>query len=364
MALGAARAASAGRWGEAMGPAILKQAALAPVYVSALATGAKSFSRNPVIGSTRLNRWGLHVARIRLGDRMADLRRRRLAGLVSAAHRAEFAEQGYVLVEGALPDALFRAVLREVEARRFPATEERNRNVATRYLTLSPASLRGAPGLEQAISTPLLQGLMRYVGAANRAPVIRLQTVMTDPTAGRHSDVTTLHSDTFQSTSKAWLFLQDVAREDGPFAYVPGSHRMTDARLAWEYEQSLTAADAQNGIHANGSFRVTQEAVQAMGFPAPVDFAVKANSLVVADTRGFHARRPSLRPSVRLSIYAALRSNPFLPFAGVDPFDFAPLRHRKGALIDRARWAVCRLTGKRVKLPSVGDLKALDPPTL
>lgn len=347
-----------------MRSAILKQAALSPVYVSALATGAKSFSRNPVIGSRRLNRWGLHVARIRLGDRMAEVRRRRLAALVSAHHREAFAEQGYVLVENALPDDLFQAVLREAETTRFPATEERNRNVATRYLTLSPGSLQAAPALMQAISNPMLQGLMRYVGAANRAPVIRLQTVMTDPTVGRHSDVTTLHSDTFQATAKSWLFLQDVTPEDGPFAYVPGSHRMTQPRLEWEYEQSLTAARAENGIHANGSFRVKLEAVRAMGLPPPADFAVKANSLVVADTRGFHARRPSLRSSVRLAIYAALRSNPFLPFAGFDPFDLMPLRHRKGALIDQARWTVCRLTGKRIKLPHVGDLKALDPQTL
>jgi hypothetical protein len=33
---------------------------------------------------------------------------------------------------------------------------------------------------------------------------------------------------------KAWLFLDDVALEDGPFADVAGSHRLTPARLAWE----------------------------------------------------------------------------------------------------------------------------------
>ena len=49
---------------------------LAPVHVAALATGAKSFRDNPIIGSPALNRAGLHVARMRLAERMAERRRR------------------------------------------------------------------------------------------------------------------------------------------------------------------------------------------------------------------------------------------------------------------------------------------------
>ena len=49
----------------------------------------------------------------------------------------------------------------------------------------------------------------------------------------------TLHADTFHPTAKFWLFLDDVGIEDGPFAYVPGSHKLTPERLAWEHEQAL-----------------------------------------------------------------------------------------------------------------------------
>ena len=202
------------------------------------------------------------------------------------------------------------------------------------------------------------------MAAANKAPVVRLQTVMTDPSRGRFSDVTTLHSDTFQSTAKAWLYLEDVDVEDGPFVYVPGSHRMTPERLAWERAQSIDAAHAANGIHANGSFRVTADALAAMGFPPPKPLPAKANTLIVADTRGFHARGKSAWPSVRPAIYATLRGNPFMPWAGLDLFDLPGLRHRKGAMIDRLRWGACRLAGKPVKLPSVGMRRAFDPPSL
>ena len=41
---------------------------------------------------------------------------------------------------------------------------------------------------------------------------------------------------------KAWLFLTDVARDEGPLTYIPGSHRLTPARLAWEKQKSLIGA--------------------------------------------------------------------------------------------------------------------------
>ena len=39
---------------------------LFPWWLAELATGAKAFSDNPLIGSPTLNRWGLHVGRVRL----------------------------------------------------------------------------------------------------------------------------------------------------------------------------------------------------------------------------------------------------------------------------------------------------------
>ena len=39
-----------------------------PLYAAELATGAKSFCDNPLIGSRRLNEAGLHVKRIKLAE--------------------------------------------------------------------------------------------------------------------------------------------------------------------------------------------------------------------------------------------------------------------------------------------------------
>ena len=70
----------------------------APLWTLALATGAKSFVDNPIIGSERLNRRGLHVARLKLAHRLAWARRKRLARAVPAEWREQFDRDGFVEV--------------------------------------------------------------------------------------------------------------------------------------------------------------------------------------------------------------------------------------------------------------------------
>ena len=90
----------------------MRRAAMTPVWIAQLATGTKSFERNAVIGSRRLNEWGLHAARVRLAYRLAQARRRKLAGLVSDEDRAAFDRDGFVLRPNFLPDEQFAALAR------------------------------------------------------------------------------------------------------------------------------------------------------------------------------------------------------------------------------------------------------------
>jgi hypothetical protein len=135
---------------------------------------------------------------------------------------------------------------------------------------------------------------------------------------------------------KAWLFLTDVAEDEGPFVYVPGSHRMTPERLAWEHETSIRAAEAADTYSARGSFRATPADLERMHLKQPVAFAVPANTLVVADTVGFHARGYSARPTKRVEIWAYSRRNPFLPFTGLDPLSMPGIAERRVPLLWRA----------------------------
>ena len=91
---------------------------------------------------------------------------------------------------------------------------------------------------------------------------------------------------------------------------------------------SLAARHSPNADTRAGSFRVDPAALQEMGLPGPRVFAVPANTLVVADTFGFHARGPSAGRSLRVEIWAYGRRSPFVPWAGFDPWSAAALAWR------------------------------------
>jgi hypothetical protein len=331
-----------------------------PIWLAELASGAKSFKNNPIIGSPWLNERGLHIARLRQAESMADSRRRRLTHLVDSEDAESFARDGYVMRRNALPADVFARLRRQVEEHEFPAQEMLQGNAVTRFIPITRAMMDTHAELGAFVRGRLFQGLLRYVAAANADPISFIHTVFAEPHRGPRDPQTLFHSDTFHSTAKAWYFLTDVAEDGGPLTYVPGSHRMTPARLAWEREQSLTARSNVNSHHASGSFRVSDEQLRDMGYAAPARIAVPANTLVVADTHGFHARAASERPTVRLSLYGSLRRNPFVPWTGLDLFSLPGLKGRQAEIHDAINtWQAQRGASGQ---PPVGPVKPLDPP--
>ncbi len=318
------------------------RAAMVPVWTVQLATGSKSFEHNKVIGSPRLNERGLHTARVALAHRIAASRRRRLAGLVSAADREAFDRDGVVVHENFLPPEHFAALQAQVQAYRGPLREIAEGDTIMRKIALDPATLASLPALRGALQSPEWRGLIRYVGSRDAEPVVWIQSLLRHAVDGPADPQTALHADTFHPTVKAWLFLTDVAADAGPFTYVPGSHQLTPQRLAWERRMSLAASQSPNPENRQGSFRVEREELAALGLPEPRVFAVPANTLVVADTFGFHARGPSTGRSLRVEIWAYGRRSPFVPWAAFDPWTGAALARRSligwrlGDLLERA----------------------------
>jgi hypothetical protein len=291
---------------------------LYPWWALQLATGAKSFRDNPLIGSPRLNRLGLHAARVRIADRLAWARRRRLARLVGADDAAAFARDGFVCVPDFLPDEAFRALRDQVLARPAPAREMVQGDTITRRFALDPAALRAMPAAAALVRNHRWQGLIRYVGSFDSPPTAYVQTILAHRHDAAPDPQTNLHADTFHPTVKAWLFLTDVAADEGPLTYVAGSHRRDAKRMAWERARSVGVMAGDDFLAQRGSLRIRPDELSDLGLPAPTAFAVKANTLVVADTGGFHARGPSVRPSIRVEIWAYGRRNPFLPWTGLD----------------------------------------------
>ena len=64
----------------------VKTALLMPYSLFQVVTGRKDF-RDPVLGSERLNRKGLHVWRVKTTARIMEWRRRKLTHLISDAER-------------------------------------------------------------------------------------------------------------------------------------------------------------------------------------------------------------------------------------------------------------------------------------
>jgi Phytanoyl-CoA dioxygenase (PhyH) len=291
---------------------------LVPVHVAALATGAKSFRDNPIIGSPTLNRAGLHVARVRLAHRMAEWRRQRMASLVSDADRTAFDRDGFILKRDFLPDAIYRELKQQVLSFAGPAREQLQGDAVTRRIALDRAALARLPAVRAMVDGRQWRGLVSYVGSFLLEPLVYVQTIFAHARDAPLDPQTRLHADAFHSSVKAWLFLTEVDAEGGPFIYVPGSHRPTRRRLAWERRASMSAAQSPDFQSSRGSLRISAEAVRRLGFGEPRTFAVPENTLVVADTMGFHARGISARASVRAEIWAYGRRNPFLPWLGLN----------------------------------------------
>jgi hypothetical protein len=329
-----------------------------PLWFLQLATSAKSFADNPLIGSKRLNHLGLHVSRVRLAHAMADRRRSRLAKRIPAALQREFAENGFIQIENYLTDAAFAPLRDAILGTKAPAREMVQGDTITRRIAVDGDYLQAIPGLRALIGAEPWRSLVRYVASYDTEPLYYIQTILSHRFDAEPDPQTALHADTFHPTMKAWFFLEDVAEDEGPFCYVPGSHRLTPQRIAWEKKRSIAAPEDVDALSARGSMRVEPEELGDLGLPQPRLFAVKANTLVIADTCGFHARGPSVRPSRRVEIWAYSRRNPFYPWIGLDPLSVPGIAERRIGLIWEARSRMSRLFG--LPWPNAGAKYPLD----
>lgn len=305
------------------------KALLAPIWALQLFTGAKSFLDNPLIGSRRLNARGLHLARVKLAAGLCAWRRRQLAGAVRPEWREAFDRDGFVVIPEIVPAHEFPALRAALLAYQAPAREMRQGDAITRRMAIDPAMLAAIPSLRTLLERPDVVALFHYVAGFRTTPLHYIQTIVSHDGSNEADPQEAIHADSFHSSLKAWLFLNAVAEDEGPFTYVRGSHRFTRERLAWEHDRSLSDPRAIDRLSARGSPRVSEHERAAMKLPVPEGLAVVGNTLVVADTVGFHARGPSVRPGERVEIWSYARRNPFLPWVGGDLLSLPGIAERR-----------------------------------
>lgn len=315
----------------------LKKILLYPFWIIALISGAKSFRDNPVIGSSRLNRMGLHTARMRIAHALAWHRRKRMERHVPPEYRAQFQKNGFIIIPDYLDPGDFAHLSEQVFAATAPAREMVQGDTVTRRIAIGDEYLRRVPEIARLLSHPKWRRLMQYVSSYTTEPLYYVQTILKNPGGGDPDPQTNIHSDTFHPTMKAWYFLHDVGENDGPLTYVPGSHILTRERLAWEKARSVGAARAPDYLSSRGSMRIGADELADLGLPPPRPFAVAANTLVIADTCGFHARAASRGGTKRVEIWAYSRRNPFYPWTGGDPLSLKGIAERRIELFWRAK---------------------------
>jgi len=289
-----------------------------PLYFGQLFTGAKSFEANPLIGSARLNEMGLHKTRVTWAYKLAEARRAKLAKLVSEEDRRAYARDGFVVKRDFLPKPEFDELLAQIKQHRGASEERVWGETLNRKIIVDKDITAKLPALRELLHRPDWRNLIAYVGGCSSPPLVYIQTLLRQ--GGILDPQTRLHIDTFHSTTKAWLFLTDVRENEGAFTYVPGSHKLTPQKLEWAQRVSLQARDSDDRETREGSFRIEASELGRLGLPQPIQLAVPANTLVVADTSGFHARGPSIAGTMRVEIWALGRRQPFLSWGGVEPW--------------------------------------------
>jgi len=292
--------------------------ALFPVWIIQLFTQAKSFRNNPIIGSLILNRCGLHVARIILAQGIMRLRFELMGFGIEKELKQSFYRDGFMVIRDALPAEQFNSIKSEVASIDAEVRECQQGDTLTHRILIDEQSSTELPHCSQMLESDRYLALHKFAAGKNNRPVSYIQTIKNHFVDGPSDPQKNLHSDTFHPTMKSWYFLDDCNSDNGPFTYLPGSQRLTMARLKWEYQKSITIAKQGDKYSSNGSFRATPEDLKSMGMGEPIGLSVPANTLVIANTHGFHRRGDAALRSMRTEIWSISRSNPFNPFPGVD----------------------------------------------
>ncbi len=110
-------------------------------------------------------------------------------------------------------------------------------------------------------------------------------------------------------------------------------------------------------LDSNSSTRIARFS----GFATPIKFNVKANTLLIADTFGFHARGESEQFAIRAEIWAYARRNPMIPFTFGHYLALPWIKDRAVGLYWHALEILEAQKIKRSPWRKVGKLKVLDP---
>jgi hypothetical protein len=285
-----------------------------------LKSGGLGYHRGPVA----LNRLGFQVARAAYKSAGWHLRRVPVNDQLSPFVE-ELVRNGVVRIPNFLSSEQFAAVRAEYDrsfsTQRYTTPVVEDNNVAEELLDFQDAREAFSATIAHVVKSPTLNGVV--AGALRRPLTVRPRVwskrwhkaaeQLEAKGAGHVIGANYLHADMHYATFKAWLYLNDVDEENGAFVFSPGSHRMTPARLSYEYEASVRVAQSRrDGTYQRVPYALIRQPSpaqsRAMGL-CEVSMNSKANTLIIANTQGFH-RQGDFKPGlVREAIYFCFRTS-------------------------------------------------------
>ena len=254
------------------------------------------------VGPTSLNRAGFQVFRSlykTAGWHLRDLP----VGDELKGYVADLDRDGCITIPDFLPKPVFDAMRAEYERSFVEQTyevwvvEDNNVMEQTFELAYYPGAmpLTEAALVQNATLQTIVAGALRRPVAPARVWSKRWylsETPLKARALGHVIGSNYLHADVHYPTFKAFFYMNDVDESNGAFTFAIGSHRMTPARLAYEYESSVRVAKLRGTpeaaeVPAGLARHPTERQLADMKIQAR-SINGRANTLVIANTAGFH----------------------------------------------------------------------------
>jgi hypothetical protein len=289
---------------------------------------------NEWIGHKGLNQLGLHAFRMRLANLCNRLRYAQ-TGLSKDQNCQTLRQNGFIAHKNFLETQVFETIRAEAEKAvqlsvgHTPISERNHTGFGSkqehhwgfdrfdggtlnRFININHDTM---PAIQRFTGDTRLSNYSKTITGRTHKPgsIWIYLTVHGDETTGEDLQKN-IHRDTFFSSMKFWYFLRPVTLADGPFAYVPKSQMLTKARSKWEQEKALSVIASEANPEIDGSFRIDETDLKNIGYESPQYITVPANTLVIADTLGFHHRGFAKKGKERLALYGNLRPHPFALF--------------------------------------------------
>lgn len=266
------------------------------------------FSPDKLVDSRTLNLAGIQIPRILIARLLARVQNRSFSDDIREKVE-DLRHDGIIVWTDFLPEAEFQKLTEEIRTQLPDFSESASSSSAyPEYWNSGMAGFSASrlPQVNKFFENSKLLSTLEV--AANRplnnlAQYTSIQLLFHEPYG---SSQTTLHSDIWFSAYKVWFFLDDVKTEDGPFVYVKGSHRLTATQLSYVYRSCRKK-------NAEGSRLISSEELTRQGLEETA-ITCSRNTLVIANTSGYHRRLPRDPGARRLSLHMSLRFHPFIPY--------------------------------------------------